>query len=125
RTMQMLVDEAGAPDYEGKSPTLDWMHFDCYACHHDLEVPSWRQRHGFRGVPGRPQIRSWPVPVARVIARHADAALGNGPDKDGLEKSLNRHLGKLIAACDARPFGKQQDLREAGQALVQWADDAI
>src|SRR5262249_11260944 len=26
---------------------LDWALFDCFACHHDLKTPSWRQERGY------------------------------------------------------------------------------
>ena len=59
-------------DFKGKEkelpslwPQLAMAQSDCYACHHELQQPSWRQVRGFPGRPGRPQVRPWPMALAR------------------------------------------------------------
>src|SRR4029078_8597484 len=35
-----------------KGALPDFARFDCYACHHDLVIPSARQEAGYAGAPG-------------------------------------------------------------------------
>src|SRR5207245_2778124 len=58
-------------DLKQDRKTADFAYFDCYACHHDLKSPSWRQERGYVGVPGRPQIRAAAVPLLTIVLRHA------------------------------------------------------
>lgn len=104
----------GASDVPDKSwPELT--HFDCYACHHDLKVPSWRQARGYPSTPGRPQMKPWPLALARVAARFA----GQDPEQ------LDRQMERVYAALDAQPYGKAEEVAAAAQGLVDWCDGLV
>ncbi len=108
-------------------PELAMAHSDCFACHHDLKYPGFRQERGFgyyvpgqeldRVAPGRPLVRSWPL-----------ASLAAACDYTGKKErlgELNRLLHELAAACNDRPFGKPGDVRAATAALIDWSDRVI
>jgi hypothetical protein len=57
--------EAALDDADGdRWPEL--ANYDCYACHHHLRPQSWRQARGYRGKPGRPEVRSWSFALGQV-----------------------------------------------------------
>jgi Cytochrome c554 and c-prime len=89
---------AKAQDVEHQ--TLDLARFDCYACHHELKIPSWRQARGYAGSPGRPQFRPWPLALVRLGLRHVSRTQG---DQEWNE--LKQELTQLTSAFDAQPFG--------------------
>ncbi len=104
---------AAAKDPEKQA--LDLAHFDCYACHHDLKSPSWRQQRGYVGKPGRPQIRPWAITLARLAIRSAGAN----------DRELDDHLKKVHAAFDAKPFGEPGEIALAAQGLSDWLTRVI
>ena len=82
---ELIVDKdwAKLPDADAlnKDAPKAWSeialaHSDCFACHHDLRYPGFRQERGFgyhvpgvglkAVVPGRPVIRSWPLAGLRA-----------------------------------------------------------
>jgi hypothetical protein len=89
----------------------EFAQFDCYACHHELQRPSWRQEQTNAGKPGRPEMRAWPT----VLARLALHALGDG------EGELNLQLRSLRRACDSQPFGNPAEIQVATDQAVAWA----
>jgi hypothetical protein len=100
---------------DGKDPAtrlLDWAQFDCYACHHDLRSPSWRQQRGYSGPPGRPAMREWPTALARVAARSV-----------GEEARLDENLNALATAFVARPFGRPSDIAATASNFTGWLND--
>jgi hypothetical protein len=79
----------------------DFAMFDCYACHHDLKRPSWRQERGYATKPGRPTFRAWPDALARASL----TALGKDPSLvDGTLIEVNKNLS-------LRPFGDPASLK--------------
>lgn len=43
--------------------------YDCQACHHELQIPSWRQKIGSGDLrPGRPSMVHWPRMLSGVSA---------------------------------------------------------
>ena len=90
--------------------------FDCYSCHHDLKLPSWRQVranevHGYKLRPGRPQLLYWPTTLLPL----------SGQKLDGVNVSL-REVGM---ALDRRPFGDPVEIGlAAGKVMVQ-VDDLL
>ncbi len=98
-----------------KNDNAEWPDFsayDCAACHHDLKSPSWRQKRGYKGVPGRPTIHYWPNALSDLM--------GPLPNQAALLESMNRV-----------PFGNPMELANAssGQGsamdLVKKLDAAI
>ncbi|HEV3119056.1 MAG TPA: hypothetical protein VGY58_18525, partial [Gemmataceae bacterium] len=116
-TMELLArqaencGQASNPDER----VLDLASFDCYACHHDLKTPSWRQARGYFGKPGRPQFRPWPTALIQLGILHARA-------KDGLEK-YRQLEANLRAAFDAQPFGEPAKIAIAARALQTWCKE--
>lgn len=89
-------------------PELALAHSDCYACHHELERPSWRQRRGYVGKPGRVQFRSWPYALAA-------AGIDKGP-RDPLAPLIQQ----LANACSERPFGEPAHVADAARKISDW-----
>ncbi|HEV3082705.1 MAG TPA: multiheme c-type cytochrome, partial [Gemmataceae bacterium] len=97
---------------EADARALDLAAFDCYACHHDLKTPSWRQARGYFGKPGRPQFRSWPTALVKVW-------LHQSGQEDELAKE--RKLEEILqAAFDARPFGEPARIAAAAHDIQKW-----
>lgn len=107
---------ARASQVEGKRN--DWPEFalyDCYACHHDLKADSWRQKRGYVGKPGRPQLREWPTALIPLVLSYAQPAAADYPKK----------LAELQAAFSSTPFGEPTEVAAKTGALMEWSDTAI
>jgi hypothetical protein len=89
---------------------------DCYACHHELQRPSWRQLRGYSGPPGRPQVQSWPKALGK---------LGIGLDGDDVRGQFSKQLDAVHAACNARPFGDPAQLTKATGEFARWTGERI
>jgi Cytochrome c554 and c-prime len=115
-TMHLLDRDADEAAKTGN--LLDFAHFDCYACHHDLHADGDRQpRPGLR--PGRPTMRPWSTDTLQVVLKHGESAPG---PKIGefAEKTTGfvDGLKKLNAAFDSRPFGDAKAVSETAAALA-------
>jgi hypothetical protein len=109
-----LAGQAADPAVRSPVSKPEWPElavFDCFACHHDLRTPSWRQRpKGAGQVPGRPVLQPWSFALARIAAK----TLGtSGPDFDG-------QIADLRKAVSAQPFGRQKDLVKTASPAAQW-----
>jgi hypothetical protein len=108
-TMQMLQAEA-------QNGPLDLAHFDCYACHHDLKRPSWRQQRGYPGRPaGRPIIR----PVSYELVRAVLA--GSGGDI----ATLDAKMAALNRAYTTRAFGTPKEIAASAAELIAWTNEVV
>jgi hypothetical protein len=99
---------------------LDLAQFDCYACHHDLKNPSWRQQRGFKGKPGRVPMRPWPAALVRLGTRQAA-----GGDEEKYKSRLKEVEIRLQALADAfvvQPYGDNEAIAKAAAGLVEWCD---
>jgi hypothetical protein len=90
--------------------------FDCYGCHHDLKIPSWRQVRanevpGYKLRPGRPQLLYWPTTLLPL----------SGQKLDGVNASL-REVGQ---ALDRRPFGDPAVVGLAAGKVAAQVDDLV
>jgi hypothetical protein len=110
-------------------PELAMATADCYACHHDLQYPGYRQKRGYAfrlpgggsvpTTPGRPQVRSWPLALLGPAMRFA------APDKgpfDALVGRWKKDLTGFAQACDAQPFGQPKAVAAAARLLVPRCD---
>lgn len=104
--MQASLQLVGA-QVEDNQRVPDFAAFDCYACHHDLKTPAWRQQRKDVGVPGRPHPAVWPTTL--VDAAFAFAEVDAAP--------YEAALGSYHAAFDAQPFGDVKQLQAARKAL--------
>jgi hypothetical protein len=114
-TMNLLAkDAADTP----KDQLLDFAHFDCYACHHDLKIPSWRQARGYRGVPGRPTMKPWSTEVLQAVMDHAKGASGfKTEDATKAAEQVRQALAALNKQFDARPFGDPAEIAKEATAF--------
>jgi Cytochrome c554 and c-prime len=120
QSMNLLAAQAekctNAKDADDKA--LDLANFDCYACHHDLKSPSWRQQRGYVGKPGRPQMRPWPVSLAKVTAEEF-------LQKEQAAKALDSGLKGVYQAFSVQPFGNCPEIAAAARALASQLDQWI
>jgi hypothetical protein len=118
--MRLFAAEA-RDDALVKEPATRWpdfARFDCYACHHDLKVPSWRQERGYAGrTPGRPPVPPWPDVLVQLGITVADP---NG--SKGRLSEYQHARAAFDAATSGRPFGNREQSAAAAQALADWAD---
>jgi hypothetical protein len=121
-TADLLAHQAklGARAEESKPRWPELAQFDCYACHHELKTPSWRQERGYTGRPGRPPMRTWPLSTALLAIHYAD----NG-DRGELARQFNAKRKELDGVLDARPFGKAADVVPAATDLVQSSEGLV
>ncbi|MEO1994976.1 MAG: multiheme c-type cytochrome [Planctomycetaceae bacterium] len=95
--------------------------FDCQACHHDLKVPSPRQRLGYGNrIPGRPSISAWPSALIAL-----GIGLGNGPGADAAAKEFADKMALLEQELNARPFGRSERIEAivtGTDGIVPWLD---
>jgi hypothetical protein len=120
QSMNLLAAQAEkcmtAKDADDKS--LDLANFDCYACHHDLKSPSWRQQRGYVGKPGRPQIRPWPLALAKVVIEEL-------LQKEKAAKAFDSGLKSVYQAFSAQPFGSCPEIAAAARGLSSQLDQWI
>jgi hypothetical protein len=90
QALRVLADRAG--------PTKPWPEFaeyDCFACHHDLQGKSWRQKRdlqlGGGSSPGRPRWGSWYVALLPHALAFPD---GEFQELDRIEQ-LKIEMGKI------------------------------
>jgi hypothetical protein len=112
--MELLGDTAVAAAKEDRADQWpELANYDCYACHHELKTPSWRQKRGYAGRPGRPPMQGWPTVLLEDALR-----LANDPI---LAKQYDERLRKLRQAFDARPFGEAKEIAERAGQLKDWS----
>lgn len=107
------------PDPAKPADRLDFAHFNCAACHHDLRVPARRQENGFPGVPGRPVPTTWPTWVVKVVLRHA------GPEGAEVGKRFEASYEALRKAFDAVPFGDRATVVERAEDVRKACDELL
>jgi hypothetical protein len=106
-----LID-VGADGKSEKPAYPELANFACYACHHELETPAWRQQRPLRTAPGRPLFHEWPLTVAEVAA----GAAGVTPD------DFEMKLQPLFAALGSQAFGEPDAVRRAARDASTWLD---
>src|SRR5690606_36728300 len=103
----------------GPGRDSDFALFDCDACHHELEQPSWRLSRFTSGVPGRPGYREWSLAAAMLATKISGS--------DATNDQVAALLEDLHASWQPRAFGENglEDRRETPQALAAvWKDQA-
>ena len=124
-SMRLLADDA-ATVKDGE--LLDFAHFDCYACHHNLRADSpdtagrvvnERRRPRPGVAPGRPVMRPWAAETLRgVLAHGAETPEGRAARVGDLAGQMNAELAALAAAFSAQPFGVPAKVKEAADKLA-------
>ncbi len=121
-TLQLFAAQA-EKDELGDIPGTRWpdfARFDCYACHHEVNRPNWRQARGFPGVPGRPPAPSWPVALVGLGIEAANPQ----QVKPRLEQ-FDRRIKEFHAALSARPFGNKDQAIASARSLAGWIDEVL
>lgn len=113
------AERAAKPDGEA----IDFARFDCYACHHDLKVPSARQKRGYDGPPGRPALKAWAGGLPAVVAAHA-AGLDD-PKAKKLAAEFGPKWEAVRKATFAKPFGDPGTLAKASAELDAWCAEFL
>lgn len=116
RVLAQAADEA-----QSRNGLLDFAHFDCAACHHDLKLPSWRQQRGYPGAPGRPLPNIGPLALLKVVLEHGAAA---SPALKPVADEFAAKHAALVKAFDSRPFGDPVAIATATRDLAAWTDSA-
>jgi hypothetical protein len=111
-SFQASLKLLAAQDEANPSPEL--ANYNCYACHHELKSPSWRQQAGYPGPPGRPRMHDWPTALLRDLVRQLD-------DK-AMEKAYDEGLRELQRAFGVRPFGDVPKIVAAAKRMDQWCE---
>jgi Cytochrome c554 and c-prime len=120
-SVKLLGDEAGRCAAAGNpnDKVLNLAQFDCAACHHDLQIPSWRQQRGYgAGKPGRPVARVWPTALVDLGIHHAGKT---DSERAALHREFDAASRRLRETLDARPFGDAPRVRDAAKDLVAWS----
>ncbi len=121
---EMAITSEGSNTPESRWPEIAMAHSDCFACHHDLRYPGFRQQRGFsyappglkldeRVIPGRPMLRFWPL---GGLTAGTEIATTN--KIEGLKPALI----DLTKATNLRPFGSPEALGKSARAGITWCD---
>ncbi len=118
--MRLLADDAKSSlAKDAGDRGLDLAHYDCYACHHDLKSPNWRQkRDGAAGKPGRVPMRPWPTALLEIALRQ----LADQADAERRSAELAKGLKSLRGAFEVRPYGDPAQIHDYASQLADWGD---
>jgi Cytochrome c554 and c-prime len=124
-SIRLLADQADGESRPAKTeihPGIsDFALYNCAACHHELVIPSQRQERGYGGfAPGRPALRFWTLPLARLGLEAAKS----DDNKTG-RTTLEALLSPLEAATSNSPFGPPAAIHSAAQKVVADLDKSI
>ena len=116
-TMKLLAEDAKSTAELGT--LLDFAHFDCFACHHDLKIESERRKPRPGVVPGRPMMRPWATESLHVVLETG------GGKKDEIQKNsteLKELMARLTDSFNVRPFGDANSVTKSAAALAKWCE---
>jgi hypothetical protein len=122
----------------GNHPWPEFAEYDCYACHHDLQAPSWRQgmEHYHGRMPGSLPWGDWYFSMPRLLAgarndfvavkRFEKLARLMGQPLPNRQQVLAQieAVGGALEKMDGDPSALRRLLREGAPAGVQSWDTA-
>ncbi len=114
-SVRLLMDEANDKSHDGM--TFDFSHLNCYSCHHELKLPSDRQKAGFAITPGRPAIRPLSRELFEAVARHAKG--------DAFAQRIEDKIRAFQMGFDVNPFGNRDKLSQSGKDLMALSDQIL
>ena len=77
----------------------EYAEVECFSCHHDLSVPSWRQKRGYPGRrPGEYPWGTWLFPLVPDVTKHAASVDVAGDDSPLW--NLMRQMAKPVPEQD-------------------------
>jgi hypothetical protein len=116
-SVQLIAAHAQADQQQtGERAWPEFALYDCYACHHDLQSDSWRQKRGYAGKPGRPQMTEWPTVLMPLAIQHA------GSER---QAEFAQKLDSLTSAFSDTPFGDRAKVAVAARDLAQWSEGLL
>lgn len=110
-TARLLAEDAK----RATAGPLDFAHYDCFSCHHDLESPN--RRPAKPGVPGRPTMR--------LRGELAEAVLTAATGDPTAANELRQAIDAVRGAFDERPFGSPPAIVQATHRLIALCDGWI
>ncbi len=113
---QLIAAYAKADKPGGERDWPEFALYDCYACHHDLKSDSWRQKRGYAGKPGRPQMTEWPLALVPLVIP---------PEPPDAAADYHKKLTGLQTAFSKVPFGDPAVVAPAADALAAWSDATL
>ena len=116
-SMKLLADET---EKLPSGELLDFAHFDCAACHHDLKYPSDRQNRN-QGIPGRPLMKAQTELLQTVL----DHAGQQQPTLKKMHEEMAEEMAQLRNSFDKRPFGEPADVSALAKKLVVRSDELL
>lgn len=119
-SMKLMAAQA---TQDGGKKWPEFAQLDCYACHHDLKSPSWRQLRGYNGKPGRPDMRPWPLALAQLGTLHA--AKGDAEEEKRLLREMHDKVKALSDVFAAQPFGDPEKVAKAAEQVSKWAEKML
>ncbi len=121
-SLKLLSQRASLADEPqvGNQPPVAWpelSEWSCFACHHDLQSPSWRQGDRFISHPrGQLPWNTWYLALLEPLAKQT-----SGPDLAAATSPLAKAWSLM-----AKPFPKPADVRQhadaAARDLTAWAE---
>lgn len=115
------VDQLLAGLESSTSPHIDLAHYDCFACHHDLSEPSWRQHRASTTLaPGQAAWGSWTLSLLPDFADDVDFLDGESlqdPTRQLQQLMQNYSNDRETLTRHARQL--QQNLRSAAMVVSQ------
>jgi hypothetical protein len=89
-------------DPRNKRPWPEYAEYDCFACHHDLVEPSWRQQQGYKNRrPGELPWGTWYFAQTEQLAA-------------GLDKPLNALRREM-----AKPYPSRDTVKQSAETLAK------
>ncbi len=112
------AERAAAMTAQAEQHWGDYALYDCSACHHELRIPSNRQRADDK-VPGRPRLLEWPTPLLTVALSIADSSQLVSQARDELSQTVNATPFGDPVHCIPAALRLQTALQHTMESLVR------
>jgi hypothetical protein len=93
----------------------EFAEFDCYACHHDLRLPSWRQQRVYVRTAGRPLWNPSRYAVFRLLISQISS-----DDRKTLDESINAFNNLLD-----NPTSDREQIAATANRVAELADNLV
>ncbi len=117
---RVAAEVASTTDFPLSPATDRWPElasFECAACHHDLQLSSWRAERLPPSTPGRPILQNWSSPLFVAVCKSLN--------KGQLPPELIAAEEFLAKATAKQPYGEQSEiankLKQAAATVDDWA----
>jgi hypothetical protein len=113
-SMRLYRDRQATTEDAGGWP--DFAQYDCSACHHELERPSWRQQRQNVGRPGQLFPPVWPTVLAELGLRQYERR--DVATAKRMRRDFDQGLTDLLSAVDS-------EARSANDSLVDNLEELL